>query len=49
MMNGMSIEMEVQHPAGLHLRPAAMFVQTAASGRLPHPGARDVINQRKNC
>jgi multiphosphoryl transfer protein len=31
MMNATSIELEVQHPAGLHLRPAAMFVQTAAS------------------
>jgi phosphotransferase system HPr (HPr) family protein len=31
MMNRTSIELEVQHQAGLHLRPAAMFVQTAAS------------------
>ena len=31
MMNGTSIELEVNHQAGLHLRPAAMFVQTAAS------------------
>ena len=26
-----AIELEVQHPAGLHLRPAALFVQTAAT------------------
>ncbi|MGF1503578.1 MAG: HPr family phosphocarrier protein [Chloroflexi bacterium] len=25
------LEIVVDHPAGLHLRPAAMFVQTAAS------------------
>jgi phosphotransferase system HPr (HPr) family protein len=30
-MSSVSIELEVQHEAGLHLRPAAMFVQTAAS------------------
>lgn len=25
------VQLTVQHPAGLHLRPAALFVQTAAS------------------
>jgi phosphotransferase system HPr (HPr) family protein len=30
-MNSVSTELEVKHAAGLHLRPAAMFVQTAAS------------------
>jgi len=30
-MSNVSAEIEVKHEAGLHLRPAAMFVQTAAS------------------
>ena len=30
-MSSVSIELEVRHEAGLHLRPAAIFVQTAAS------------------
>ncbi len=29
-MGSVSLEMEVKHEAGLHLRPAALFVQTAA-------------------
>ena len=28
-----SIELEVRNPSGLHARPAALFVKTAASGR----------------
>lgn len=30
-MSSISVELEVNHEAGLHLRPAAMFVQTAAA------------------
>lgn len=30
-MSSVSIELEITHEAGLHLRPAAIFVQTAAS------------------
>jgi len=29
-MSSVNIELEIKHEAGLHLRPAAMFVQTAA-------------------
>jgi len=30
-MSSVTLELEVKHEAGLHLRPAAMFVQTAAA------------------